>query len=209
MIGEVATLTPGRYLHIGGDEAHTVRERDYIAFVERVERIVHAHGKRAIGWQEIARAELLPTSVAQYWHTGRDADALLRAARRGTRLLLSPGNRAYLDMKYDEGTELGLTWAGYVEVRDAYDWDPSTEVEGVTEEQVLGVEAQLWGETLRSMADAELMTFPRLAGIAEIGWSPASGRQWEDYRRRLAALGPRWSAMGVRYHRSPQVAWPA
>jgi hexosaminidase len=208
VIGEVAALTPGRYLHIGGDEAHTVGDREYAAFVERVQQIVQAHHKQAIGWQEVARARLLPGSVAQYWRPHASLDALLDAARQGTGLVLSPGDRAYLDMKYDQRTELGLRWAGYIEVRDAYDWDPSTLLEGIAENQVLGVEAQLWGETLRSIADAELMTFPRLPGIAEIGWSPAGARQWEGYRQRLAAQGPRWSAMGVSYHRLPQVPWP-
>jgi hexosaminidase len=207
VIGEVAELTPGRFIHIGGDEAHTVREPDYIAFVERVQRIVKAHGKQAIGWQEIARAELLPTSVVQYWQTRADPAPVLRAARRGTRLVLSPANRTYLDLKYDERTELGLTWAGYVEVRDAYDWDPTTVLEGLGEERVLGVEAQLWSETLRGIADVELMALPRLPAIAEVGWSPPDRRDWDGFRRRLAAQGPRWSALGVAYHRSPQVPW--
>jgi hexosaminidase len=208
VIGEVAALTPGDYIHIGGDEAHTVGEREYVAFIERLQRIVRAHRKHAIGWQEITRAELLPTSVAQFWDTRAPADTVVEAARRGTRLVLSPGDRTYLDMKYDERTELGLDWAGYVEVRDAYDWDPATLLDGVGEDRVLGVEAELWSETLRTMADVELMAFPRLPGIAEVAWSPAERRTWDDYRRRLAAHGPRWSAMGVAYHPSPQVPWP-
>jgi hexosaminidase len=207
VIGEVAELTPGPFIHIGGDEARTVREADYIAFVERVQRIVQAHGKQAIGWQEIARAELLPTSVVQYWQTDADPAPVLRAARRATKLVLSPANRAYLDLKYDERTELGLTWAGYVEVRDAYDWDPTTVLQGLGDEQVLGVEAQLWSETLRGIADVELMAFPRLPATAEVGWSPPDRRDWDGFRQRLAAQGPRWSALGVAYHRSPQVSW--
>jgi hexosaminidase len=121
--------------------------------------------------------------------------------------VLSPANRTYLDLKYDERTDLGLTWAGYVEVRDAYDWDLSTVLEGPGEEHVLGVEAQLWSETLRGIADVELMAFPRLPAVAEVGWSPPGRRDWDGFRRRLAAQGPRWSALGVAYHRSPQVPW--
>jgi hexosaminidase len=122
--------------------------------------------------------------------------------------VLSPAERAYLDMKYDERTTLGLEWAGHVEVRDAYEWDPSTLLDGVGDDRVLGVESQLWSETLERIEDVEYMTFPRLPGIAEVGWSPAAGRRWDDYRRRLAAHGPRWSAMAVHYYRSPQVPWP-
>jgi hexosaminidase len=208
VIGELAAMTPGPYLHIGGDEAKTLPADRYAEFVHRVQKIVEAHGKRAIGWQETASAELLPTSVVQYWDTRASADAVSRAARRGTKVVLSPASKVYLDMKYDAGTRLGLEWAGHLEVRDAYDWDPATLLDGVGERQVLGVEAQLWSETLRSVRDMEFMAFPRLPGVAEVGWSPASSREWGGYSRRLAAQAPRWSAMAVNYHRSPQVPWP-
>ena len=56
--------------------------------------------------------------------------------------------------------------------------------------------------------DIEFMAFPRLAGIAELGWSPADGRSWEEYRPRLAQQGPRWDQLSVNYYRSPEVAWP-
>ena len=96
-----------------------------------------------------------------------------------------------------------------MEVRDAYDWEPTTLLEGVGEDQVLGVEAQLWTEMpLQSVDDLEFMAFPRLPGIAEVAWSPAATRNWDGFRRRLAGHGPRWETMGVNYYRSPQVPWP-
>ncbi|HZD70430.1 MAG TPA: family 20 glycosylhydrolase [Actinomycetes bacterium] len=205
VIGELAALTPGPYLHIGGDEAKTVPEDHYTAFVERVQEIVRTHGKRAIGWQETAKGSLLPSSVVQYWDINAPADSVRSAARRGAGVVLSPASKVYLDMKYDSGTTLGLQWAGHVEVRDAYDWDPARLLDGVGENDVLGVEAQLWSETLRSVRDMEFMAFPRLPGVAEVGWSPESVRTWDGFRHRLAAQAPRWSAMDVHYHRSPQV----
>ena len=53
----------------------------------------------------------------------------------------------------------------------------------------------------------DYMAFPRLVGIAEIGWSPAGVRSWDGYRRRLAAQGPRWDVLGVSYFRSREVPW--
>jgi hexosaminidase len=122
--------------------------------------------------------------------------------------VLSPASKAFLSMKYDEHTELGMSWAGYVEVRDAYEWEPTAVLKGVGENHVLGVEAGVWTETLDTLDEVEFMTFPRLAGIAEVAWSPATTRSWESFRRRLAGHGSRWSAMGVNYYRSPQVPWP-
>ena len=72
---------------------------------------------------------------------------------------------------------------------------------------MLGVEAPLWGETIRSMRDAEYLAFPRLIGIAEIGWSPARGRSWAEYRLRLAAQAPLLDSLGVNFYRSPEVPW--
>jgi len=60
----------------------------------------------------------------------------------------------------------------------------------------------------RTIADAEFLAFPRLAAIAEIGWSARNARAWEDFRLRLAAHGPRLQALGVNFYRSPQIPWP-
>jgi hexosaminidase len=208
VIGELAALTPGPYLHIGGDEADAVPKDQYAEFMERVQRMVQAHGKRAVGWQEVARGTLLDSTVVQYWDTRSSPAAVRRAAESGSKVVLSPASKVYLDMKYDEHTRLGLEWAGHVEVRDAYDWDPGTLLDGVGAGHVLGIEAQLWSETLGGISDAELMAFPRLPGVAEVGWSTASSRDWEGFRRRLGEQAPRWAAMGVEYYRSPQVPWP-
>jgi hexosaminidase len=204
VIGEIAALTPGEYVHIGGDEAHSTDPADYRYFVERVQRIVRAHGKRMLGWEEIARARLRRTSVAQHW---QDPALARRAAEQGAKVLLSPAAKAYLDMKYASSYPLGLTWAGTTSVRDAYGWDPATQVDGIPEKSVLGVEAALWSETIDTRAGLDALAFPRLLGLAEIAWSPAAGRSWREYRTRLAAHGLRLNALGVGFHRAAEVPW--
>ena len=211
VIRELAELTPGRYIHMGGDEAHETQQDDYVRFIERVNRIVRDHGKLMMGWEEIAQAQLLPGTLAQHWSpaTGSEEGTELarQAVAQGVKLVMSPANHAYLDMKYDPSTPLGLSWAGFVEARDAYEWEPAELVDGVGESAIAGVESALWSETLEDIDDIEFMAFPRLPGIAEIGWSPAEGRSWNEYRLRLAAQGPRWEAQDVDFYRSPQVPW--
>ncbi|MGE5527939.1 MAG: beta-N-acetylhexosaminidase [Patescibacteria group bacterium] len=204
VLGEIAALTPGPYLHIGGDEAKATKEADYISFIGWVQEIVAAHGKQAIGWEEIAKGELAATSIVQHW---RDKGLAVRAAARGARVIMSPASRVYLDMKYDPSTSLGLTWAGCIDVPDAYAWEPAAWTAGVSEANILGVEAPLWTETIRTMAELEYMAFPRLPGVAEIGWSQAAGRSWLEYRIRLGAHGPRLRALGINYHPSKKVPW--
>jgi hexosaminidase len=209
VLEELAPLTPGEFLHIGGDEAHSTSAEDYLAFMARAQPLVAAQGKRLVGWEEIASAPLQARSVVQYWNTGnaRGHDLARAAVAQGAQLIMSPGDRVYLDMKYDPSTPLGLDWAGHTEVRDSYDWDPATLVDGVGEDAILGVEATVWTETLRTLHDVETMLFPRLCAVAEVAWTPQERRDWEDFRSRVAAQAPRWEAAGVGYHRSPQVDW--
>ncbi|MGA5414005.1 beta-N-acetylhexosaminidase [Streptomyces pseudogriseolus] len=211
VVREIAALTPGRHLHIGGDEAHSTPHEEYVAFMERVQPVVARYGKRVVGWHQLTGATPAEGAIAQYWGLDGTSAAekaqVAEAARNGTGLILSPADRAYMDMKYDASTPLGLSWAGYVEVRRSYDWDPGAYLEGVPESAVRGVEAPLWTETLDEVGELEFMAFPRLPGIAELGWSPRGSHDWESYRSRLAAQGPRWEALGVNFYRSPQVSW--
>lgn len=210
VLGELAALTPGPYLHIGGDEAAATPEPDYISFIARVQAIVAQHGKAMVGWEEIAKASLRPGAVVQFWTPRPEGYALARAAaEQGAPVILSPATRTYLDMQYDPTTRLGQHWAGYVEAQAAYDWDPATFIPDLPAASILGVESPLWTETAETFDDIMFLAFPRLAGHAEIGWSPAEGRSWEDYRVRLAAHGPRWDALGINFYRSPQVPWAA
>jgi hexosaminidase len=204
VVREIAALTEGPYFHVGGDEVKLLTEAQYIGFIERVQTIVQSHGKQMIGWDEIAPIALRPTTLVQHW---RPDGSPTVAVEKGAKVIMSVANRAYLDMKYDAATPLGLNWAGFISVRTAYEWDPATVAKGIGESSILGVEAPIWTETLGNLRDVELMAFPRLPAIAEVGWSPAA-RDWDEFRRRLAAHGPRWTALGVNFYRSPEIDWP-
>ena len=110
-------------------------------------------------------------------------------------------------MKYDADTVPGLRWAALIPVRAAYDWDPETLGVGAMPSSVLGVEAPLWSETLANIRDVEFMALPRLSAAAEIAWSPRAVRDWEQFRVRLGAQAPRWTALGLNFYRSPDVPW--
>jgi hexosaminidase len=170
-------------------------------FIDDVVREIAS--KQMVGWDEIAPAALLPSTIVQHW---RPDGAPTAAVSKGAKVIMSVANRAYLDMKYDNSTPIGLNWAANIEVKDAYGWDPATIVKGIPESALLGVEAPIWTETLGNIRDVEYMAFPRLLAIAEIAWSPEVSN-WEEFRGRLAAHGPRLSALGVNFYRSPSVPW--
>ncbi|HCT81453.1 MAG TPA: hypothetical protein DGG94_02885 [Micromonosporaceae bacterium] len=207
VLTELAALTPGSYLHIGGDEADTLTDTQYATFMNRVQPMVPALGKTVVGWHQIAPVQHSPNRIMQYWGTTTSDSAVTNAVSRGAKVLLSPANRAYLDMKYNSSTPLGLDWAGYIEVDRAYDWNPGAYLSGVPASAVVGVEAPLWTETIVTMDHIEFMAFPRLPAIAELGWSPWSTHNWTAFRQRLGSQGPRWTVMGIDFYRSSQVPW--
>ena len=204
VVGELARITPGPYIHIGGDESHVTKTEDYIPFIERVQDLVYSHHKTMIGWDEITLARLDQRSVAQYWSSAENAG---NAVNQQVKLIVSPAKKAYLDMKYDSLTPIGLSWAGLIEVDTAYDWDPASLENGITREHILGIEAPLWTETVTNRAELEYLVFPRLPGYAEIGWTPAGLRNWDEYKFRLARHGERFKAQGLNFYPSARVPW--
>jgi hexosaminidase len=204
VVGEIAAITPGPYFHIGGDESHVTPMKDYIPFIEQAQEIVINKGKTVMGWDEITHASLAQGTVAQFWDNAENAQ---NGVEQGAKILMSPAKRVYLDMQYDSTTQWGLHWAAYIEIEDSYNWEPTTYAEGISRENILGVEAPLWSETVTNIEEIEYMVFPRLPGIAEIAWSPASVRDWETYKVRLGKMKSRFEAMGINYYASEQVPW--
>ncbi|MFD5224738.1 beta-N-acetylhexosaminidase [Microbacterium sp. NPDC058342] len=212
VLTELAELTPGPYLHIGGDESLGTSAEDFAYFVGRATEIVSSLGKTPVAWHEAGAAPGLASgTVGQFWGAltpeAAHAAQAARFVERGGRLILSPSDAAYLDMKYDEHFPIGQDWAGVIDVQRAYDWEPVTLLD-VPASAIAGVEAPLWTETVRSLADAEQLMHPRLAAVAEVAWSaPGPQRSWASFRERLGAQAPAWRADGIRFHPTPEIPW--
>ncbi len=204
VVREMAALTDGPYLHIGGDESHVTKDKDYVYFINRTKEIVKKYNKTMIGWDEIAHADIDANDIVHYW--AKDENATMGVCK-GAKVIMSPSKRAYLDMKYDSTTHIGLKWAALIEVDQAYNWYPATLVEGINTDNILGVESPLWTETVVTMDDIEYLVFPRLIGHAEIGWSPASHLNWESYKARLAKHGKTLKELEIDFYQSKLIPW--
>ncbi len=225
VVRDIAAVTPGPFFHVGGDEVERLTGPAYNAFIERMEGIVTSHGKRLVGWDEVAMAEIGSESVVQLWRplwpsdgspeldSAATAEAakleagVLRAVATGASVILSPADRLYVDMKYNDSTPIGLYWAGLADVRTSYDWTVADLFGNIPEESIAGVETTLWSETIDNIHDIEYLAFPRMPGVAELGWSLESRRSWEEYRLRLGAQAARWTALGINFYRSSLVPW--
>jgi len=203
LFGEMAALFPDPAFHIGGDEVtdrhwnQSARVRAYVAehglrdnpalharFNARLVKILEAHGKRVVGWDEVLHEELPRTTIVQSW---RGTRALAEAAARGFETLLSNGY--YLDHMQTAATH--------------YAADPlpeGTTLDEAARKRVLGGEACMWAEFV-TPETVDSRIWPRAATIAERLWSPASVRDAGDMYRRLAVQSLRLEERGLS-HRS-------
>ncbi|MEZ3161837.1 family 20 glycosylhydrolase [Microbacterium sp. BWT-B31] len=231
------------YVHIGGDEAFGMDHDEHAAFVERAIALVRDRGRRVVGWQEIARADLDADMIVQHWIDIRAADAetlrgrvpdvfldvlignlqsavddVPRALERGARVIVSPSARLYFDRPHGDAStddlqngvraRLGMPVYPPATIRSGVEWDPVADVEHVTsDDQVAGVEAALWCETVTGRDDLELLLLPRLPGAAEKAWSAAGSTDWDEYRERLACQSVVWTRRGWRWYRADTVDW--
>ena len=204
VIREISAITPGDYFHIGGDESLSTNKEDYIVFINKTQEIVEKYGKSVMGWDEIQSSDLKPKTIAQYW---ADADNAFGAIKKGAKILMSPAKYAYLDMQYDSLSKYGLHWASYISIKRGYDWNPDELVEGITNENIIGIEAPLWSETISNFEELSYLAFPRLLGYAEIGWSKTEQREWASYEKRLIEHGVLLDSLSIKYYHSPNIPW--
>lgn len=221
-IAQLAAISPAPIIHIGGDEAIGMPHEDYKWWIRQMEIIVNDNGKRMMGWNP-ALEGYAPgsTSINHYWsdYTG-GGPPLIKPEwfNQGREVITTPEWNAYLDFGYDGSP--GRT--PRTELDKAYAWDPEWVYEkyrsvwaqpaygGPKAEDIIGIEAPIWGEQMRGLGTNEYMVFPRLAGILEKAWSPKVLTQdYDAYRQRLSVAGPRWAFANVNFASIAQVSWSA
>lgn len=211
VINQIAGMNPdGEFFHIGGDESFNTPAAAYDTFMETVLPDVAERGLTPIVWTEGSRSELPAGTVVQDWTGANAAQIREHVAENDGKVIMSLASQAYLPQV--PGPEIqGPSWAcgGPCGLDRFYSYDPATSGAGVGEDGVLGVEAPLWHEHVRGVANAEFMTYPRLVATAEVGWTPQELRTGDaaDFYERMAAHGTALSASGTNFHPAAQVDW--
>jgi hexosaminidase len=223
VLGEVADLFPGEYVHVGGDEA--VKD-EWIAspriqarikelgvhderglqgyFIERMGKFLNSRGKKLIGWDEILEGPLAPGATVMSW---RGIDGAITAAKAGHDTVLSPAPQLYLDHWQSDG-DPSPGRSNVLSLKQVYQFDPVPPAIGEAERtHLLGVQANLWAEFMRSDERIEYQAYPRVAALAEVAWSQPGHIDWEKFSARMPAQLARYDALGIRY--AKQTEWPA
>ncbi len=223
-------------IHIGGDEVprgawggspavNKMKEelgvetdaQIHAAFVEKISEMLADKGVKTSGWQEIAlnHSDEYNKSVAPRtysvngWSTlakrgqGKVVDNIAEA---GFPVILSNAEHFYFDLCYSRHpNERGLTWAGTTDEFSALS-GYAGKLCTVPGANVLGVQGQLWSETVRNPENLEMLIFPKILGLAERGWNADSTYTEPDFNAVVIKEMPKWDAAGVTYHvRQPGV----
>lgn len=200
IIGEVAALFPGRYIHIGGDEVNKEfwegctkcqkvmadnglkDEHDLQSyFIKRAEKIIESKGKRLIGWDEILEGGLAPNATVMSW---RGMEGGIRAASEGHEVVMTPTDFCYLDyMQGDPMIEGFPTLWSKLRLSKVYSFEPVPE--GIDSKYILGGQGNVWTEMIEDERQVDYMTWPRAMALAEVFWSPKEKRNQKDFLLRL------------------------
>ena len=216
VLQEVLELFPGPFIHIGGDEApktrwkacakcqaaireHGLKDEHELQshFIRHFDRFLQSKGRRLIGWDEILEGGLDPSATVMAW---RGVGEGIKAARNGHDVVMSPNSNCYLDYAQSKDPAEPEAIGGFLPLETVYAFEPTPD--GLTEDQrrhVLGVQGNLWTEYIFSPEKADYFAYPRACAIAEVGWSPADGRDFKDFRRRLDTHARRLKYAGVQF----------
>jgi hexosaminidase len=218
VLTEVMALFPSEYIHIGGDEAPKRRWRESsIAqevirreglkdenelqswFIQRIERFLNAHGRKLIGWDEILEGGLPPEATVMSW---RGMAGGIEAAREGHDVIMTPTSHLYFDYYQGPPETEPLAIGGNSPLPKVYDFEPvPPELTRAQAAHVIGAQANLWTEYIKTTDHVEYMVFPRLLALSEVVWSPRAARDWASFRARLDRELRRLDALGVNYRR--------
>ncbi|NMB36535.1 MAG: family 20 glycosylhydrolase [Bacteroidales bacterium] len=223
---EIAALFPGPYISIAADEVvwdywaqcpscRALMEKEGYKevpellghFVRRMEKIINKHGKRLAGFDDIQDAGGVGTdALVVAWRGYKKAR---ESVGKGYPTVMQLSEYCYLDMQYSPA-ERGHNWAAIIPLDKIYNYEPTGGLGELTPEQeklVLGPQGGLWTELLQYPPRfAEYQVFPRLAALAEVGWSNREARDYEDFHRRLVSSHyRRLDKMGIAFRVEPPV----
>ncbi len=217
VLDEVMKLFPFEYIHIGGDECPKVRwkhcplcqarikklglknENELQSwFIRRIEKYINSKGKRIIGWDEILEGGLAPNAAVMSW---RGVKGGIAAARASHYVVMSPNTHCYLDYyqsrdRAHEPPAIG----GFLPLEKVYSYEPvPPNLSPSRTKYILGVQGNIWTEYIPTFRQVEYMAWPRGCALAEVGWSPAKGKDLGDFKARLEKHVKRLSLMKVRF----------
>jgi hexosaminidase len=200
VLDEVIALFPSKYIHIGGDESPKEfwKESEFCQdlikklglkdehelqsyFIQRIEKYINGKGRSIIGWDEILEGGLAPNATVMSW---RGTEGGIAAAKQNHDVIMTPGGPIglYLDHKQSNSKDEPTNIGGFSTYGIIYNYDPIPK-ELTTEQQshIIGVQANVWTEYIRTPEKVEYMILPRMFALSEIAWSPVARKDAKNF----------------------------
>jgi len=216
VIDEVVELFPSKYIHIGGDEAHKKKweacpkcqariKAENLAdehelqswFIHKMEAYINAKGKVIIGWDEILEGGLAPNATVMSW---RGTKGGIAAAKAGHDVVMTPYSHLYFDYYQGDRETEPVAIGGDIRLDKVYSFEPIPEELTAEEARyILGAQANLWTEFIKTPDHAEYMVLPRMTALSEVQWSQPEDKNYKDFLKRLETLLPRFQHKGWNY----------
>lgn len=220
VLTQVVKLFPGRYVHIGGDEAvkdqwiaspkmqARIRELGVHGeeglqawMIARLGRFLSAHNRRLLGWDEILAGPLPEDATVMSW---RGTEGGITAAKAGHDVVMAPSDVLYLDYLQTASGDEPPGRPTLSTLEEVYAFNPVPGVLNAAQaNHILGVQANVWTEHMRDFGRVQHAYFPRIAALAEAAWSPQENRSYGNFLKRLPAMLPRWQAQGIAVAQTP------
>ena len=188
---------PLTQFNIGGDEVPkgALTREEHQTFIDQVLAILERYHLQPVGWEEITHF-CQPTSKAVCYSWLNSNTKPLEMAEAGYPVVLANANRLYFDFAYcNHHEEKGLNWGGYTDEYRSFDWEP------LIHPNVIGMNAQLWGEVIRSFSQVEWQIYPKIYGLVERAWNNRSSLTLGDYNRLVYEVFiPQLAQSGRHFH---------
>ena len=212
VLEEVIDLFPGRYIHIGGDEADKMnwekcpKCQDRIAseslknehelqswFIKRIEKFILSKDRKLVGWDEILEGGLAKTATVMSW---RGMDGGIESAKAGHDVIMCPTSHCYFDYYQANPETSPEAFGGYTTLKKVYSFDPvPPELSNEEAKFILGGQGNLWTEYVQTPERAQYRVLPRMSALSEVLWSGPGSNSYEDFYSRLKRLLLRFDIM--------------
>ena len=224
VIDELTAIFPFRYIHLGGDECPTNKWeaneacrqqlasigsknfRDlqinfYRQLQDHIAQKPASEQRQLIFWNEVLHGNTRPlgTDITIMAWVGADG-AAKDAAQRGMKTILSPQIPYYINRRQSNlPTEPRSQGHGTETVEAVYNYVPMAGIPADLQQQYMGVQANFWTEWVEEASVVQYLMFPRLAAVAEAGWTPQQLRKYPDFLERLQTEAKYYELRGVNY----------
>ena len=216
IIDEIVELFPGKYIHIGGDEApktnwkacgncQNVIDREKLKdehelqsyFITRMEKYINAKGKQIIGWDEILEGGLAPNATVMSW---RGVSGGIEAAKMNHEVIMTPNATCYFDHYQAKNTDNEpLAIGGYTPIEEIFNYEPiPSELDESLHKYVIGAQGNVWTEYMKTSNQVEYMVFPRIFALSEVVWSK-NKPSFEVFEKKVVDFYPILEDMDINY----------